>query len=69
MIRKEKPMHLSPRHMVQRRFSTTAAALAIVSLILGSAGALSALLVDRRAEPSVTWQSLPQQDAGTTSFR
>ncbi|MGO4740043.1 hypothetical protein AB4099_26080 [Bosea sp. 2KB_26] len=62
-------MHLSPRHMVQRRFSTTAAALAIISLILGSAGVLSALLLDRRAEPSVTWQSMPPQDVGATSFR
>ena len=69
MIRKEKPMYLSPRHMVQRRFSTTAAALAIVSLILGGAGVLSALLVDRRSEASVTWQSVPQHDAGTASFR
>lgn len=47
MIRREKSMQLSPRHLGRRRFSNTAAALVIVSLLLGSAGAMSVLTVDR----------------------
>lgn len=60
MIRKVKPMQLSPRHMVQRRFSTTAAALAIVSLLLGSAGAVSTLVVGQRAAPMAQDRHLPE---------
>lgn len=48
MIRHEKSMQLSSRYQVQRRSSNTAAALVIVSLLLGSAGAMSALTVDAR---------------------
>lgn len=47
MIRHEKSMQLSPRHLVRRRFSNTATALVIASLLLGSVGAMSVLMVER----------------------
>lgn len=44
-------MQLSPRHLVRRRFSNTATALVIVSLLLGSVGAMSVLRADRAGAP------------------
>lgn len=55
MIRHEKSMQLSSRYPVRRRFSSTAAALVIVSLLLGSAGAMSVLTAD-------AYRPAPQQE-------
>lgn len=68
MIRHEKSMQLSSRYQVQRRSSNTAAALVIVSLLLGSAGAMSALTVDAR-DPGLPPGYLIQDAAGLRGLR
>ncbi|WP_439499040.1 hypothetical protein [Bosea sp. (in: a-proteobacteria)] len=51
VIREEKSMQIDPRNLSQRRFSTSAAALVIVALILGSVGAASVLATSLRDAP------------------
>lgn len=53
-------MQLSPRYLVQRRFSNTAAAMVVISLVVGSAGALSVLAVNTPDPSHRAWQELPQ---------
>jgi hypothetical protein len=51
VIREEISMQIDPRNLSQRRFSSSAAALVIVALILGSVGAASVLAIGFRDAP------------------
>lgn len=59
VIREEKSMQIDPRNLSQRRFSTSAVALVIVALILGSVGAASVLATSfRDASPEARQEGL-----------
>lgn len=67
VIREEKSMQIDPRNLSQRRFSTSAAALVIVALIVGSVGAASVLAASLRDAPVGAQQdgSYPEIFSGT----
>lgn len=61
-------MQLSPRYLVRRRFSNTAAAMVVISLVVASAGALSVLAANPPAYSHRAWQELPRDAAPAGRF-
>jgi hypothetical protein len=63
MIRHEKSMQLSSGYLVQRRFSSAAAAMVVISLVIGSAGVLSVLASSPQDMAQRSWSELPPDAA------